>query len=631
MDKGGFNFYDYLRIFRRRFKIVILTFVVVTVVSSVYTRRQNPVYEAVTRVKVIESATSQELLTALIAYNPADVMASEVQMIKSHIVMEEAARRLGLIKAESTPLEVEHAVARLQGAVSAEQVKSTNIIEIKALSSDPEVATQIVNAVAYAYKGKRTEEKRRQVKEAREFIESQIDIIGSKLRTAEDALRIFVKNRMSEGQVYLPGSKDKVADLEFTLYQLRQTYTDWYPKVQQLKAQVDSLKQEAKIWESSEIERERLAREVTLSADMYSLLNTKYREALIAEAEKTEPVTIINPAVVPVSPINPRKTINIVIGALMGLFIGFVFAFVAENIDTSIGRIEDVEDYLKLPVLGIIPQIKFDKTTGETEFALEKQLITHYSPKSSVAESYRILQTNIDFALMDKNIHTILFTSTIHEEGKTLSAINCAVAMAQAGKKTLLVESDLRRPRLHRLFGVSKEPGLTDLLLRKLKFEDVKKGAVDFVLGKMGMEGVTKTPGIENLTFISSGYLPPNLIGVLNSRAFTDFVDKVKKAFDIVIFDCPPILPLPDAAVLGSKIESAILVHQAGKVARRALYRAKIALEHTKTDIIGIVLNNIKAYELEPDTGYYYSKYYRYKYTEEKPRVRKFFKKRTKV
>jgi len=630
MSKYELNFYDYWRIIRRRRWIIGFSFLVVLGASILYTNRQIPVYEASTTVKIEERRTiTGLLLTDWFTYSPGDVMTTEAQVIESYPIAEDAARRLGWIDEESAPAEVGRRACAIQDMVSTERLERSNLIQIRVVSNNPEEAAQVANTVAQVYKDKDTEKRNKQAREMREFIERQLRMTEIKLANAEEALKEFKERGAATGVALSLGNK--LTDLEFKLASLLERYTEKHPEVVELKAKVASLKEQLKLVPAEDLELARLTREVKVNEESYTMLNKKYKEALITEAEKVEFVSIVNPAVEPGSPIGPSRGLNVIVGGIIGLLLGFVFAFIRENLDTSIGRVEEVEDYLKVPVLGIVPHITAGEEGGrpfrrrlsqeEKISKLRAQLVAHFQPKSSVAEAYRSLQTNIGFAQAARKRHTLLFTSTGPLEGKSITAANCAVALAQMGKKVLLIESDLRRPVLHRMFGLAKDPGLADILVGNLKWQEAQKTVTDMILGEMGLEDILKTPGIENLSIITSGSLPPNPLEILNLPAMEELIRELKGEFDVLIFDSPPILPVADAVVLGSKLEGTVLVYRAGRTARGALRRAKALLDSVKANVLGIVLNDIRAAEMKPSYPYYYySKYYG---VEEKARRRR--------
>ena len=355
---------------------------------------------------------------------------------------------------------------------------------------------------------------------------------------------------------------------------------------------------------------------------LFAQLEEKHQEVLIQEAEKIQEITIIRPALEPTVAVNPPTTAaTTVVGTLIGFILGVVMAFVRETVDTSIGAIEDIEEFLGVPVVGIIPFLsaeeimdtllqKQDLEQPEEVLELNARLVSHFAPKSTMAESFRALRTSVEFILNDRNLKCLSFTSTTMREGKTTTISNFAMSMAQIGKKVLLVDGDMRKPMINKVFGLEREPGLSDVILGNYNWDEVIKTDTDIMMGEMGMEDITTTaPGINNLNIITSGLIPPNSTELLNSARMNEIMSQMKEAYDIVLIDSTPILPSTDGVVLGAKVDGVVMINQVGQIARGALKRAKAQLDNTKANIIGIVLNGLK-----PETGREYKDYGYYGY-----------------
>ena len=216
------------------------------------------------------------------------------------------------------------------------------------------------------------------------------------------------------------------------------------------------------------------------------------------------------------------------------------------------------------------------------------KLITLEDPRSPVAEAYRTLRTNIEFSSFEQTLHTLLITSPSPDEGKSTTLANLAVVMAQAEKKTLLVDADLRRPSLHTLFGVNNDKGLTSM----------------FVDADALRHPPLQETGVPNLLLLSSGPLPPNPAELLLSRRMQDVIAALKQQADIILFDAPPVIAVTDATILGTRVDGVLLVLQAGQTKREHARRAKELLDKVKVRVIGVVLSNVS-----PDSamGGYYS------------------------
>ncbi len=226
-----------------------------------------------------------------------------------------------------------------------------------------------------------------------------------------------------------------------------------------------------------------------------------------------------------------------------------------------------------------------------------------------MAESFRALRTNIQYLTIERGLKSFVVTSTNPEEGKTCVAANLAVTFAQMGKRTLLVESDLRKPQVHRMFGIQRESGLTDIILDDRPWRDTTKSIAEFLMGTFHLDDLLMTPGMDNLHIITSGDIPLNPSEILFSERMNAFLDEVRDAYDYVFFDTPPVIPVSDAAIMGSNVDGVIFVYEVGKVGRAALKRAKFLIENVKGRVVGIVMNKVKA-EISPD--FYDMEYYRY-------------------
>ncbi len=383
-----------------------------------------------------------------------------------------------------------------------------------------------------------------------------------------------------------------------------------------LKEQIDKYRDRYFSFPKAAVEMARLEREVKVNADLYSTLKIKHQELLIKSAEQIEDVTIIEPAVPPsVAKNAPNNRLNLFVGMLMGAFLGIVLAFMRESFDTSIGTIEGVEEFLKLPVLGVIPRFLEKDIKEAAAKALPREvspetldvfarLVCLYDPKSVLAEGYRSLRTNLQFASIHRNIRTMLFTSAGIGEGKTTTVVNLAITLAQDGRRVLLVDGDLRRPVIHKRLGIPREPGLAEALAGGKPWQQSVRTVEDLMLGALGIDRVVNTPGMDNLHVVTSGQLPPNPTECFNAKRLGGVIAEMKENYEVVLFDTPPILPIADAILLSSAVEGTILVYQVGKVGRNALKRTKFLLDHAQAKVLGVVLTNVRA-EISPEYGYY--------------------------
>jgi len=219
----------------------------------------------------------------------------------------------------------------------------------------------------------------------------------------------------------------------------------------------------------------------------------------------------------------------------------------------------------------------------------DRPIIMDVNPRSPISEAYRTLRTNIEFSSLGDPLQTIMITSAQPEEGKTTTAVNLAVAFAQANKKVVIVDADLRKPTLHYIFQKHNRGGLTSIIAQQ-----------------KGIDTMAQETHIENLWVIPSGPIPPNPSEMLASNRFTELLEELKSQFDIVIIDTPPTLAVTDPQIVASKCDGVLLVINSGKVKRQSALRVKEGLEHVNARLLGVVLNNMKRSKADSQYYYYY-------------------------
>jgi capsular exopolysaccharide synthesis family protein len=321
-----------------------------------------------------------------------------------------------------------------------------------------------------------------------------------------------------------------------------------------------------------------LKRKQATMIDLQKVLQAKVTsETIDLQIPKTTMVTIIDQAQPGKSPVRPNKTLNIILGIVIGLLVGVGLAFFIEYLDTSVKTIDDVERALQSPVLGVIPQ-----NVGH---------LIDEGVESQHAEAYRVLRTNLLFSRKDDRLNSIVVVSAGAGEGKSTTVLNLATVFAQAGQRVLLVDSDLRRPTLHKLLKVSNSLGVTNYLLKQNTLEEV----------------IQRT-SVPTLDLMASGKLPSSSMNILGSAPMKDMVAELKQRYDFVFFDSPPIMGVSDAAILASEIDMVIQVIQYRRYPQPMNIRAKQMIEKVGGTLIGIVLNNINM--SQDESYYYYSGYY---------------------
>jgi non-specific protein-tyrosine kinase len=292
-------------------------------------------------------------------------------------------------------------------------------------------------------------------------------------------------------------------------------------------------------------------------------------------ASAANQVTVVDPAVAASAPSSPRPTLNFALALVLGTLLALGVAFLVDYLDDSIKTREAAEEITGASVIGAIPRMQGDANSPKT------MLATLANPRSVAAEAFRSIRTNLEFTEIDAAVKTILVTSAQQREGKTTVASNLAVAFARAGKSTLLVDGDLRMPGVHRLFGLSQSPGLTNLLRTSPgRLADLSQPADD-----------------GNLRIITSGTSPPNPAELVASARMQVVLKRIKTGIDVVIIDSPPINAVTDASVLAGQADGVVLVIDVGSTPKAAARRAAEAIAITGTRILGVVVNR------DPHTG----------------------------
>ncbi len=311
---------------------------------------------------------------------------------------------------------------------------------------------------------------------------------------------------------------------------------------------------------------------------------TNYTALLSFVSGGANSIRVVEPASLPTAPIGPNKGLTIVLAAAIGLLLALGAAFLLDYLDDTIKTPEDVQSATHLATLGAIARIE-----GET--ASEK-LVTVSQPKSPNAEAYRILRTNLLFSAVDNPPRTLLVTSASPGEGKSTTLANLGVVMAQQGQRVVLIDSDLRRPTLHRLFQAPNATGLTSALLHE------HPSAAPFL----------QATNVENLSLLTTGPLPPNPAELLGSARFGELLRELQTHADVILLDSPPALAVTDAPVLARQVDGVLLVVDAGATRRQWAANAQETLSKVGAKVLGVALNR-----LQPgSSGYYY--YYHYYY-----------------
>lgn len=393
------------------------------------------------------------------------------------------------------------------------------------------------------------------------------------------------------------------------------------PKVTELGKIVNQYNSQLERLPEKSLRLARLERSAKVDEKIYLMMKEKYEESRITEVGQLGNIRIIDLAKEPRVPISPNKRVNLMLGLILGLGLGVGIVFVREYLDDSIRSIEDIQR-IGMPLLASIPEIQLDKAmkkikirnpqlqfkgsnTQEIETMISR-MISHFAPKSPIAEAYRTLRTNLQYSKSDKELKSFLVTSPGPREGKSTTIVNLAITIAQTGKKTLLIDSDLRRPVIHSIFGTDKGQGLSNC-----------------IIGKSELMDVVQATEINNLHILPCGTLPPNPSELLASNSMKQLLERMKENFEMVLFDSPPIIAVTDAAVLSSILDGVILVYRFRQTNRNAAKRAFELMKSVDAPLLGAILNNVQVESMYGSYYYYYHYYYYYGKDKEKRKRRR--------
>lgn len=320
----------------------------------------------------------------------------------------------------------------------------------------------------------------------------------------------------------------------------------------------------------------------------------------LGSVERSASAAIVGSAM-PVKGGESRPWVNFLIGGIAGFVLSFAMAMMVEYNDTSIRSIEDVNEFIGLEVIGTIPRMRFGRPRGGRrrratyvstvdEEQIDGCIVTQHDPKSPISEAYRTLRTNFQFATIKEKTRTVMVTSAVPGEGKTTTAVNLAVTMADRGMRVLIVDTDLRRPNVHRVLRMERGPGLADVLREGLE-----------------PKSVIRPTRIENLWIISSGRVPPNPSELIGSDHMAQLMSQLGDEFDLVLCDAPSVLVVTDPVLLATHVDTCIMVVSTNNARRETVIRAKKLLATAQVKVAGVVVNG-----LETTRRHYYYYYYYY-------------------
>lgn len=366
-----------------------------------------------------------------------------------------------------------------------------------------------------------------------------------------------------------------------------------------LQAQMDAIEQEVERIQigiedlsnpataNEELEMARLQNSLSLYQNQLSTLLGKFEEIRLEESRALSTIVIANPAQPPTGPIRPRVLVNTLMAAIVGGLLALGFVFFVDYLDDRVKTPRQIRRLINIPFLGAVADIG----TGRRQSTPHETLIALRAPRNPITEAYRGVRTNIQFAGVDRKIRSLMVTSALPGEGKTTTAANLAVVMAQAGLSVAVVDADLRKPTIHKVFNVPQRPGLVDSLMKEEGHQ------LSYWPERI----------MSNLYITPSGQRPPNPAELLGSRRMKHFITNLHEQVDMVILDVPPLLAVADAQILSNLVDGVVCVIRRG-TPQQAIVRAVESLSQVNANILGFIMNRMV--QGDSDDYYYYYNYY---------------------
>lgn len=603
---------EYARvIYERRWIVISVTAIAVTL-ALIYSFMMKPVYESSTelliereapRIVNIEEVASSD-------FSAREYYQTQYKVLKSMAIAERVDKKLGEYipwsewtgrsSKKGKELTYQERLGALLARISVKPVPNTQLVEIMASDINSELSAKIANLWAETYIAYILDTRFEATQYASAWLQEKIKEAKQHLEDAESKLQEYRrKYKIVETDSEI-GNTDvlneilkRKASIEIEISEKSEHFRERHPEIIGLKSELDSINRKIESEKEKEIVSKDVAiqynilkRDVDTSKELYQSLLKRISETEVTGELKSTNIRVVDKASAPMSPSKPRKKLNVIIAFMIGIFGGGGLAFLMESLDQSLKTPEDIKNHLKLASLAAIALPK-----DEEDKKIKPELMSAERPRSTISEAYRSLRTSIMFTAVEHKRKIILMTSSGPQEGKTTTAINLAIVMAQAGEKVLLMDADLRQPRVEKVFNFGKEHGITEVLAGTETFDSV----------------VHKTD-IKGLDVAACGTIPPNPSELLGSVKMVELLKDLEKKYDRIVIDAPPALAVTDPVILSGMVDGTIIVVKANETNRHAVLKVKEMIDAVKSShLIGAVLSMV---ETERTGGHYY--YYRY-------------------
>ena len=510
------------------------------------------------------------------------------------------------------------------GLTVSEKGKSTGILELTLESNSPDYAVRVLNEIANIYVQQNVENKSAESQKTLEFLEKQLPILKEQMESATNVLNEYRNKKGSvdldiETQNILHGMvevKTQTTLLQQKRDELRQKFTESHPNIIAIDKQIarlqDQMRSHDKMVKSLPETQQvivGLSGDVKVSSTLYTTLLNNAQTLRVAKAGTVGDVRVIDYAVLPDRAIKPNKPMIVAVAFAIGLFLGIAAVFVRKSLLRGIEDPDLIEKHLNIPVYATISHSKnqdlLNKELSKPQESTQsdKPIVLSLRNKEDVAiESLRSLRTTIHFSLLEAHNNIIMITGPSPGVGKTFVASNLAIVMADAGKKILLIDADMRKGAINKMFGVKRENGLSEVILDTISVQDATR----------------KIP-LANIDFIPTGTIPPNPSELLLHERFTQLLARLVTQYDLIIIDSPPILAVTDATIIGQMSGAVLMVIKAGLHNKRELEQSIKRFSQSGVAIRGFIFNDMPQSSSRYGYGHKYGKYvYQYSYQKSK-------------
>ncbi len=585
---------QYLSIARRWAWLLILGLILGAAGGYWFSDQETRVYQASTRIMVSRAPLQASAGSDFYYISDQQLTQTYIQLLTTNSVLNRVSEQLGY---EAYPYQIQ-----------ARQVNDTRIIEITIQDTDPQHTVDIANALVQALTLQNDEIQAGRYAASEESLQTQVSQVQSQISSLQSQIDQLsnqnLQQQIADAEAQISQVQQNINALQKEIDEMRRkgTYTaeakaalaDKQAQMEQMKSIFDLYQQayanlvvlgSSGVGNTNDQSNQRISQlQTTLSLyqQIYVNLLNNLETVRFSRLQNTQSVDQIETPELPTGAISPQPMRSGMLAGAVGLMLAAGIVFLVEYLDDSIKTPEDVERVLELPLIGYIAEMQ---TNGKSE----SQVYVSRQPRSPVSEAFRSLRTNLEFSAVDKPLRTILVTGAEAGDGKTTIAANLAAIFAQGGKRVLLMDCDLRRPRVHRFLGIQNRVGLTDL------FRD-----------GLGVEAVTYQWSDANskaMSVITSGSLPPNPAELLGSQKMNAILAELTSRVDVVIIDSPPSL-VSDAQILAAKVDGVLLVVQPGKTHAGAARAMREQLGRAGARVVGAVFNRIPR-----NRGYYYGGY----------------------